>query len=270
MSWQIIKLLEKNGYGDKIVFTPHYEGIGFTKIKDIMHRFYRLIAKSSFSIPQKIICVSDYEMRILTTTFDIPNEKIVVIPNGVDYNFPRETVKKIKGDNLKILYVGRLREYKGVQYILRSLRYIQDNYSYNIEFTVVGNGDYEDNLRNLTEKLNLDCVNYLGSVSKDELDELYSTSDLFILPSKSECYGIVVAEALANGLITIVSKETALIEFLSESGCFGIEYPPNCTELGELICNFVNKEISIGPFSNKICQWNNVANNYISVYMSIN
>jgi glycosyltransferase involved in cell wall biosynthesis len=65
---------------------------------------------------------------------------------------------------------------------------------------------------------------------------------MFLLISRTENDRITVAEALAAGTLCIVAKRTALVEFLDEPGCLGINYPPNPTKLSELILNVKKKQ----------------------------
>ena len=270
-SWQTIRFLNKKGYMNKIIFTPHYEGIGFSIFKNFLHKLYKYVAKPSFEIPRFIICVSEYEKNNLSAKFIGFERKICVIPNGIGYKVPDYSViKKVSNNKIKLLYVGRIEKKKGIQYVLEAIEYLNNTNHLEIEFNVVGTGRYLGKLQNRIIKNKLNNVHFLGKVSDERLQSLYKSSDIFLLLSKSEAYGIVVAEALVNGLIVIVSRRTALIEFISENGCFGINYPPNHIELANLIDDLCTKEISIGPFDkNKICEWDEVAKRYESLYRSL-
>ena len=235
-SWQVIRQLHKQGYVDKLVFNPHYEGFGSTFINTILLKLYKIIAKTNFELPQRIVFVSEYEMNNVINNFRIDQSKITVIPNGINYTVPEDPmVKKIKGSKLNLLYVGRVKKKKGIHYILKAIKLLNENYSLEVEFSIVGMGNYINKLRTLAEKDKLDNINFLGRVSDEELEALYRKSDIFLLLSKSEAYGIVVAEALVHGLIVIVSNNAALKEFVEEKGCFGIVYPPDPEKLASLI-----------------------------------
>ena len=269
-SYEVIKLLDKFGYSFKIVFNPHYEGVGFTRINNLLHKPYKYLAKSLFDISEKIICVSNYERDLLINNFRIEKSKIRVIQNGINYKIPKNHIVKYFSNNLKILYVGRLEEYKGIQYLLHSLALLNKNKSLNIEFIIVGQGPFHQDLLDLTSKLKLNNVRFLGNVSNEKLEKLYISSDIFILLSRSESYGLVVAEALVHGLVTIVTKTTALSEFLELNGCIGIDYPPNIDHLSSLLESLVNGKIEIGPFNNqKIRNWDIVSEDYLEIYTDL-
>ena len=271
LSWQVLRLLNSQGYSSKLIFTPHYEGIGFSRFRNLLHVAYRYLAKSSFEHPELITCVSEYEKNNILCHFEIDPHKIKVIANGINYPVSHEpTVKILNEESVNILFVGRMERKKGIQYLLRALSIIDREDDINFNLFLVGEGSYSDELRNITSKLELPNVHFMGRVSDDELDYLYKSSDIFILLSQSEAYGIVVAEALAHGLITIVSNTTALSEFAGESGCIGVDYPPDVNEVAAHIKSLVGREVVVGPFNNKkIRNWTTVAKEYEKCYRTI-
>lgn len=101
----------------------------------------------------------------------------------------------IKTHQLKYLYVGRLSPEKNLELLCEVFK---DNKK---ELTIVGYGPLHDLL---TDKYGKD-VNFCGQVNNKDLAEYYSMHDVLILPSKSEVWGLVIEEALACGLVIIVS-----------------------------------------------------------------
>jgi glycosyltransferase involved in cell wall biosynthesis len=271
LSWQVIRLLNSYGYSSKLIFTPHYEGIGFSRFRNLLHVVYKHLAKSSFEYPELISFVSEYEKNNISCNFQIDPRKIRVIANGINYPVPCEsTVKYLNERHINILFVGRLERKKGVQYLLRALPILDREKNLSINLFLVGEGSYSDDLRSITSELGLSNVHFMGRVSDDELNSLYNSSDIFVMLSQSEAYGIVVAEALARGLITIVSNTTALTEFVGEAGCIGVDYPPDVDEIVALIKSLIGKEVVVGPFnSKKIRNWTVVADEYEKCYMEL-
>ena len=91
--------------------------------------------------------------------------------------------------------------------------------------------------------------------------------DIFLLLSNSEAYGITVAEALALGIPCIITKITALNEFINEPGCFGVNYPPDPTEVAKMVLKIYTDDVKVGPFSDKIRTWDKVSKDYENVYL---
>ncbi len=210
---------------NRFVFTPHYHRTGHTFFRNILHKPYRLFGKIIFSRADSVICVSDYERNLLESDFNIAG-KIVKIPNGINLqefkNLKRSEKKSEKPQKEKILlYVGRLEEYKGVQYVIQNLPELPD-----FRLRIVGKGPYEIELKNLAKNLRVEkMIDWLKDVSREKLLECYAEADIFVMLSSHEAFGITVAEALAAGTPCIVAKGSALEEFVDGVNCIGIEEP---------------------------------------------
>ena len=123
-----------------------------------------------------------------------------------------------------ILFVGKLRKYKGVEYLIRALHYLPD-----VLLRVVGNGEEGQKLRNIAGKLGIDSrITFLENVSNENLTSEYKKADLFVLPSvdASEAFGIVQAEAMSYGLPVINTNLPSSVPFVSLDEVTGITVPP--------------------------------------------
>lgn len=106
---------------------------------------------------------------------------------------------------INILYAGLLIEQKGVQQILHSIASLKDKYM--LRLTIVGSGSYEKNLQMLTKTLKIEeYVDFAGQKRRQEVYDYMRNSDLFIMPSYHETFGLVYLEAMSSGCITIGSK----------------------------------------------------------------
>lgn len=127
----------------------------------------------------------------------IPEEKIKVIPNGVDTSKFKPCGKKDK--NL-ILFVGRIVKQKGVDTLINSLRYLRDR----VHLIIIGppgsDIQYYRSILELIEKQNKGGrheIKYLGAVEDTELVKWYQRASLFVLPSIGEGFPVTLLEALA-------------------------------------------------------------------------
>jgi glycosyltransferase involved in cell wall biosynthesis len=225
---------------NKLIFTPHYHGHGHTFFRNLLHTPYKFVAKKILDVSDCVICVSEYERSLLTKNFKIDQKKIVVIPNGInqaDY----VNMKKHKQDQKTILYVGRLEKYKGVQYLIRVLPELGSN----ISLQIVGSGSYANSLSNLTRKLGVTKrVTFFHDLPRKELLRKFADASIFSLLSTYEAYGLVVAEALASKTPCLVTKTSALTEWIDEKNCFGIDYPVDIKTLGKQINAVIGREIT--------------------------
>lgn len=105
----------------------------------------------------------------------------------------------------KFLYVGRLVEVKNLKILISVFNDLPQ-----LSLTIAGFGEQEAELKAMAKS----NVTFLGAVNNKQLPEVYQAHDVFILPSKSETWGIVVEEALNNGLPVIVSDRVGCHEAL--------------------------------------------------------
>lgn len=148
--------------------------------------------------------------------------EIFVMENGVD--FPRgradedeaaalRSAYDIPDDVILFLFVGRLMWYKGIRLILDSLKILKEK---NIDFRMmfVGDGQERDEMEKYTEELHLDdkCI-FAGAVSdREELRVFYTAGELFLFPSEYDTNGIVVREAAACGVGSILLEGSCAAE----------------------------------------------------------
>ena len=167
--------------GGKFVFTPHYHRHGHTAFRNLLHKPYRLLGNMIFSKADSVICVSEYEKKLLESDFEVA-AKTVKIPNGINLrefeNMRRrgKSQEEKAGSEKTLLYVGRLEEYKGIQYIIQSLPELQD-----FRLRIVGKGPYEAELRDMAKSSGVGGrVEWLKDLSRKELLECYADADIFL------------------------------------------------------------------------------------------
>ncbi len=154
-------------------------------------------------------------------------ERIEVIYNGIDPRFltlpPGE--KSADKDCIQLLFVGRLRDEKGILIILKALDLLlnepnhQDSIESRLHLNIFGTGDktYINELQTfLQEKHLTKAVTFHGKVPQDELIRHYDNSDIMLVPSLwQEPFGLVIAEAMARGLPVIASNVGGPAEILT-------------------------------------------------------
>lgn len=139
----------------------------------------------------------------------IPRSNISVIPCGIDTDFYRQSTE-VAPERNRLLFVGRLKKYKGVQHLLQAMTIL---HSRNIpaRLTVIGEGDYSRNLKLLVGRLNLqDSVDFLGFIpQKDKLSWLQRAC-VAVFPSAKEGWGLTVIEANCCGTPVVASDSDGL------------------------------------------------------------
>jgi len=242
----------------RYIVTPHYHGHGHTPIRNFLIKLYKPFGRKIFNQADRIIANSKYEKKLLFRDFAIEENKISVVYPGI--NLAEFThLDGIQRDAKTILYIGRLEEYKGVQYIIQTLPVLDKDF----HLEIVGKGPYKANLVILIDKLGLnDRIRFYQDLPRQELLKMYARVGTFVLLSKHEAFALTAAEALASKTPCIVANTSALLEWIDNKNCFGIDYPINNAELAELIIKVIGKEVS----DVKLWDWDEVAQHVVALY----
>lgn len=164
------------------------------------------------------IAVAQAHSNYLATTTGLPSRKIKVIPNGVDVQRFRplpENLKLRQSLNLPSNafvagIVARLNIEKNHEMFLRVAARIRGHLP-NAHFLIIGDGPREETLKTLCAELNLnDCVQFLGS--RDDIPELLSLMDLFLLTSHTEANPVSILESLAAATPVIATRVGSVAE----------------------------------------------------------
>lgn len=250
----------------KFIISTHFHGVGHSTFRNSLMRLLRPFGERTLRKADKIIAVSKYEKNLLLRQFNLDSKKIVVIPCGVNYAEFRN-LKKGNKNFKSILYVGRLDNYKGVQYLVEVLPKLDEN----IILEIIGKGSLRKFLEERSRRLKVhDRVKFYQDLSKQELYQKYVDSDLFVLLSSHEAYSIAVAEALAAGIPCIVANTSALSEWVDNKTCFGLNFPINIQELADLITDILSGKCvrNTSQFlGTKIKDWNEIIKEIESIYM---
>lgn len=132
--------------------------------------------------------------------------KVFLIPGGVDTQKFKPPNRVRKNERMRILFVGRLTEQKGVDVLCDIIKKAnrQADLKRNIEFVIVGSGP----LSGLVEEVSKahENVIYRGKIDSESLRQAYATSDLFVMPSRYETFGVVAIEAQSSGVPVVATN----------------------------------------------------------------
>jgi len=250
---------------NRLVFTPHYHGRGHSYIRDLLHKPYKILGSRIFEKADAVICVSKFERSLILKNFKVDTSKLFVIPNGINLDEFKgvDEIKKRRDKGVKtILYVGRIEKYKGLDFVVKALKLLPENFI----LEIVGKGSYKPKIVKLADDLGVvDRIKFYQDLSRKELIERYAKADVLVLLSKHEAYGLVVAEALASKTPCVVANTSALKEWIDGKNVFGVDYPIDVKELARIIMNAV--DVKIGSIS--LMTWNDVTQKIIKILKAL-
>ncbi len=153
--------------------------------------------------------------------------KCVAIPMGIDpapfASPPRPPSGDGRREGARLLFVGALRYYKGLQYLLQALTALPD-----ARLTVIGRGPMEREWKDLAQALGVAArVDYVGEVANPGLPPYYADCDVFVFPSceRSEAFGLVQLEAMAAGKPVVSTELGTGTSYVNVNGETGIVVP---------------------------------------------
>lgn len=234
-------LVANAGIGLKHVFRkPLLATIHSTEIgrRDGIHSDYeRMIHETEAWLTYeawKVICCSNYMVSHVRWAFGLPEDKLVMVPNGVSV----QEYETNKNNDLSafrrkfalpeekiVLFVGRLVYEKGIHVLINAVPKVLEKI--NAKFVVVGNGYMKEPLSNLIKRTGLTHkVMFTGFVDDETLRNLQKCADVSVVPSFFEPFGIVALEAMAAKSPLVVSDTGGLSEIV-EHDVTGVKVYPN-------------------------------------------
>ena len=143
---------------------------------------------------------------------------IAIIPNGIDLSRFNCSTEKQRTKKRKLLFVSRIHRKKGIDMLIKAWNMLDDSFHNNWELEIVGNKQDVAYYKELEKLVKRGTVIFTGEIWGDNLVLKYKEADLFILPTHSENFGIVIAEALACGVPVITTTGTPW-QVLKERNC---------------------------------------------------
>lgn len=218
-----------------------------TKLKTILAPIYNYVQPWVYrSTAERVITVENQSRKVLISK-GVPERKLTTVFNGIPEKNIQTNNNKHNDTAIKLLIASRLDKIKGIDYALKSLPEVLNKTSKPIKLYILGEGPENDNLRSITNKLGLkDVVCFLGY--QDNVQEWLINTDIFLLPSLSECHSIGLLEAMQAGKAIVATRVGGNSESV-RNGIDGLIVPPgNQQAIAEAILKLVSNPELRGQF----------------------
>ncbi len=258
------------------VITAHGTDLmGFKK--DERYRKYALEASQKAAF---VIAISKQVYQETQELYHIPNEKLILNPNGFD-----ETVFNIKPvkreDALRELdlpqnsekivsFVGKLTDFKGVDILIKAAKIVTEKIP-EVIFALAGNGQLRDDLEKLAKDLGLNNIYFLGHKNQNQVATLYNLAEVSVVPSRIEPFGLVALEAMACGTPVVATNAGGLPDFVNKKVGALVEMN-NPEELASALISEISQQTKLtkGKFANKYTlenfSWSKTLGKVIDLY----
>ena len=152
-------------------------------------------------IPRADMCIaSSTKSKELQIYYGAKEDRIIVAYLTVDVGYFRFEREEYHSN--KLLFIGSLIERKGIDLLLKALSLVKKDYT----LTIVGDGEEKSRLVDYVEQNGMkELVEFVPFKQKEELREIYNTHDIFVLPTREDCFGLVINEAMAASMPVISS-----------------------------------------------------------------
>jgi len=164
-----------------------------------------------------VIPVSNLTRNTVINKYGIDPSKVITVHNAIEpVEQPDMKVEKAVKEKV-VTFLGRLTFQKGPEYFVEAAKKIleKDN---NVRFVMAGNGDMMNQLiRRVAELKIADRFHFTGFLKGEEVDKMFLLSDVFVMPSVSEPFGLVPLEAMRSNVPVVISKQSGVAEVLKHA-----------------------------------------------------
>ncbi|HEX5169620.1 MAG TPA: glycosyltransferase [Cyclobacteriaceae bacterium] len=173
-----------------------------------------LIEREGMEHANRVIAVSHRTKNILVTRYGIQEDKITVIHNGVLTNRDSSTMSASPFGKKVVTFLGRITHQKGPKYFIDAAAKVLEKFP-NAQFAMAGTGDLLPRMIERAAQLRISShFHFAGFLNEADVDRLWAISELYVMPSVSEPFGIAALEAIQAGVPVIISNQSGVGEVM--------------------------------------------------------
>lgn len=227
------------------------------------------IERAGMAAADRVIAVSNLTRNIIIEKYAIPAERVVTVHNAVRFTNKDTEIPERGVEDKIVTFLGRITYQKGPDYFVEAAAKVLKRVP-NVRFVMAGSGDMMNHVIRRVARLGIaDRFHFTGFLKGDDVDKMFQLSDVYIMPSVSEPFGISPLEAMRSNVPVIISKQSGVAEVLDYA--VKVDYW-DVDAMADAIYGFVKYPALTKMFSTKGLEevtglkWNNAAAKIKDVY----
>ena len=192
----------------------HMHATEFDRSGENINRRVYAIEKAGMQAADRVIAVSELTRRIVIGKYGIPADKVVTVHNAVRFGESEEAVPERAVKDKVVTFLGRITYQKGPDYFVEAAAKVLQRVS-DVRFVMAGSGDLMNHVVRRVAQLGIaDRFHFTGFLKGGEVQRMFRLSDVYVMPSVSEPFGISPLEAMRSGVPVIISRQSGVAEVL--------------------------------------------------------
>ena len=203
----------KNVSGKPLVVHMHATSFDRSSSDNIDTRVYE-IERAGMAAADMVIAVSNLTRNIVINKYNIEPEKVVAVHNAVQFAENDNPVPERGVSDKIVTFLGRITFQKGPDYFIEAAAKVLKRVP-NVRFVMAGSGDMINHCIRRAAQLGIaDRFHFTGFLKGDDVQKMFQLSDVYVMPSVSEPFGISPLEAMRSNVPTIISHQSGVAEVL--------------------------------------------------------
>lgn len=192
----------------------HMHATEFDRSGENINRRVYAIEKAGMQVADRVIAVSELTRRIVIGKYGIPADKVVTVHNAVRFGESEEAAPERAVKDKVVTFLGRITYQKGPDYFVEAAAKVLQRVS-DVRFVMAGSGDLMNHVVRRVAQLGIaDRFHFTGFLKGGEVQRMFRLSDVYVMPSVSEPFGISPLEAMRSGVPVIISRQSGVAEVL--------------------------------------------------------
>ena len=192
----------------------HMHATEFDRSGENINRRVYAIEKAGVQAADRVIAVSELTRRIVIGKYGIPAEKVVTVHNAVRFGESEDAVPERAVKDKVVTFLGRITYQKGPDYFVEAAAKVLQRVP-DVRFVMAGSGDLMNHVVRRVAQLGIaDRFHFTGFLKGGEVQRMFRLSDVYVMPSVSEPFGISPLEAMRSGVPVIISRQSGVAEVL--------------------------------------------------------